>query len=217
MAQRHQRSAEEVAAAIHRTFWNSKKGIYADDIAHSSYSEHAQILSVLTDALPEKIERMVTQGLLSEPELHRTTVYFSHYLFECLARVGRTDRIRERMGLWFDHLGEGMKTIKEMPEPTRSDCHAWGAHPLYHYIASFLGAKPKGLGSKELLICPNLGGLDFLEASFPFATGQPKIKVSVTSEGIDCELKLPEGVTATVFHKGKSRDVGTGETRLRLP
>jgi hypothetical protein len=189
---------------VHRSFWNNKRGIYADDLAHSSYSEHAQVLSILTEALPEKIERLVSQGLVADQDLHRTTVYFAHYLFECFARLGRTDCILDGMGLWTDHLALGMKTIVEMPEPTRSDCHAWGAHPLYHYVASILGIRPKGLGRRELVIRPNLGGLDFANVSFPFGGSQVFVGVRQTEQGPEFEVDLPVGVSGTLVGDDRS-------------
>jgi hypothetical protein len=217
MADRHLRTASEIAFAVHRSFWNNKLGIYADDLAHSSYSEHAQVLSILTGALPDKVERLVAQGLLTDPDLHRTTVYFTHYLFECFAHLGRTDRILDRLELWTDQIKLGLKTIVEMPEPTRSDCHAWGAHPLYHYAASMLGIRPKGLGSTELEIRSNLGGLEFASVSFPFAGGEVSLSVREMPEGIQCELGLPDGVSATVYYHREVRFFTAGSYVFQMP
>jgi alpha-L-rhamnosidase len=217
MAQRNLRTASEISAAIHRSFWNNKRAMYADDLAHSSYSEHGQVLSILTESLPEKIERMVAQGLLTDQELHRTTVYFSHYLFEAFGYLGRTDLILDRMSLWFDHLKTGMKTIMEQPEPTRSDCHAWGAHPLFHYVASFLGVRPKALGATELEIKPNLGGLEFFESSFPFGASSVSVRATAGDVGLELAIVLPEGLTATVIRGDQRVGLRGGAHEFTLP
>ena len=52
------------------------------------------------------------------------------------------DRFFDRMSLWLNLKTLGCKTMLEMPEPSRSDCHAWAAHPVYHYLASILGIRP---------------------------------------------------------------------------
>ena len=43
--------------------------------------------------------------------------------------------------IWKDMLDKGAVTTWEKPEPTRSDCHAWGAHLYYHYFASLAGIR----------------------------------------------------------------------------
>jgi len=57
-----------------------------------------------------------------------------------LGRLGRADVLLSRMGLWFGLVETGLRTVIEEPEPTRSDCHAWGAHPIFHLYATLLGS-----------------------------------------------------------------------------
>ena len=65
----------------------------------------------------------------------------------------------DRMELWFNLIEQGFKTTPEAPEPTRSDCHGWGAHPLYHDFASLLGIdgknrRPAAFGFERVEIAP---------------------------------------------------------------
>jgi alpha-L-rhamnosidase len=60
--------------------------LYADDLAHRHASEHVNSLAVLAGATGAEaglLRALDTGGVA------RTTVYFSHYLFEALARTGR--------------------------------------------------------------------------------------------------------------------------------
>ena len=59
IAQLQTRRARDVAAATDRQFWDETRGLYADDLAHEHWSEHAQCLAILSGFVPaEKIERL---------------------------------------------------------------------------------------------------------------------------------------------------------------
>ncbi|AIE86280.1 alpha-L-rhamnosidase C-terminal domain-containing protein [Fimbriimonas ginsengisoli] len=210
MAARHRRTAKGIISAVNDHFWSEERGLYANDLAHTEFSEHAQCLALLADAVPAERRESVVRHLLEDDDLDRTTVYFSHYLFETYTLLGRTDQILKRMDLWFEHPAKGMKTTVEMPEPTRSDCHAWGAHPLFHYYASFLGIRPTAPGFSEVEIRPQLGGLMSAEGTMPTPRGE--IFVSVDGSGIS--VKLPPGMREVVVHDkngGTPRIVFTSE------
>jgi hypothetical protein len=157
LAVRAYRMAGDIGRATTRAFWNARRGLMADDLSLRRYSEHAQCLALLSRQVPEPLRRRIALGLLTDPRMERTTIYFSHYLFETYRGLGRIDALLERMKLWFDLPGMGFRTTLESPEPSRSDCHAWGAHPLYHYFATILGIRPAGVGSPDLVIAPQLG------------------------------------------------------------
>ncbi len=189
LAQLQTRRARELAQATDRQFWNEERGIYADDVAHENWSEHAQCLAILSGfAPPEKIERL-KDGLLNA-DLARTTIYFSHYLFETLRELNQPDAILARLQEWGTLVQDGLKTTIEMPEPTRSDCHAWGAHPLFHFHATLAGVRPAKPGFSEVEIKPQLGHLSWLESEIPHPNGT--IRVSVRDGATTVEL--PDGV-----------------------
>ncbi len=188
MATRNSRHADEISVAIHEAFWNEQIGMYADDRGHTSFSEHVQALFILAKEVPPS----VVKGLLESPHLHRTTIYFAHYLFEAYAKIGRIDRILNRLDLWHDLLDRGLRTTVEMPEPTRSDCHAWGAHPVYHFAANLLGIRPEGFGCDQFRITPNIGSLAWARGGV--ATAQGVLSVAVANGQV--EIVVPAGTTA---------------------
>ncbi len=189
LAGRCLRQAEEVAILIDAHFWDEKRGAFADDVARTSFSEHAQALSILTNALPKERLDRVAHALVTDKDLHRATVYFSHYVFEAYRSIGRTDLIVKGLDLWRGMVKNGLKTVIEHPEPTRSDCHAWGAHPIYHFYCSLVGARPTELGKSDITVRPQAGGLSEITARFPYRDGWVGVKVrgeSVTykAEGV---------------------------------
>jgi hypothetical protein len=55
---------------------------------------------------------------------------------------------------WRGMLDLGLTTVAETPEPTRSDSHAWSAHPNYGLLATVLGVRPAKPGFKRVRIAP---------------------------------------------------------------
>ena len=172
LAQRARRLAGSLAQSIDKVFWDATRNLYADDVSHRHFSEHAQCLALLSKMLSSERAAQTAHALNSSTELAQTTIYFSHYLFETVHLTGDPTALFAKMeALWFPLLGSGMKTLPEEPEPCRSDCHAWGAHPLYHFYATVLGVRPTGLGSKSLTCTPCLGPLQDASGTLPYQSG----------------------------------------------
>ncbi len=203
LAARWRRSADELAAAIRKAFFDPGRGMFADDLAHSSFSEHAQCLSILGGTADAEQRLDVILGLLNANDLHRTTIYFTHYLFETFAAIDRPDKIIDRMGLWFDLNALGLKTTVEMGEPTRSDCHAWGAHPIFHYYASLLGIRPSSAGFNSVRIRPQLGPLGWAKGSMVHPKGTIEVDFRQTGGKVEGTVKLPPGVKGVLIMNGQ--------------
>jgi len=66
--------------------------LFSDDRAKAHFSEHAQCLAILSGLLEDEQCAQVGEGLLNSTELARTTIYFTHYLFEAYRVLGRGRR-----------------------------------------------------------------------------------------------------------------------------
>ena len=138
------RRARAVAAATERAFWNQERGLYSDDLAHQHWSEHAQALAILSGLSAHAAQ--VGRGLVKAEGLTRATFYFAHYLFEAYRITNQIEPLFARLSDWKVLAENGLKTTIENHEPTRSDCHAWGAHPLFHLFATLAGIRPAAPG-----------------------------------------------------------------------
>jgi hypothetical protein len=208
-------TAANVCAAVLKHFWNEERGLIADDLAHTHFSEHAQCLALLSGLLPEKHQERILQGLLKDGDLARTTIYFTHYLFETYYRLGYPEKILERLSLWFDLEKFGFKTTLETLEPSRSDCHAWGAHPVYHYYASFLGIRPDGGGFRRVRIAPQLGTLSWAEGTLPHPQGQIQVSLRREPDGLQVAISLPPAVGGIFVWQGKEQALKPGKNNFK--
>ena len=214
LAALHRRRSAEIAAAAVHGFWDEGRGLFADDLRHAYFSEHAQCLALLGGLVDAERRPRVVDHLFTDDRLSRTTVYFSHYLFETCALTGRLDRMFDRLKLWFDLKGRGFKTTLEMPEPTRSDCHAWGAHPMFHFLATVLGIRPASPGFSGVHVRPQLGPLRWAKGAMVHPKGLIEVDVKQTNQTLSGTVKVPEGVTGTVFANGERYPIR--ETTIRF-
>ena len=122
--------AVKVISSIRRVYYNPERGLFAEDREHLYYSEHAQILALPTAECTEVISG------LSSGNLDQCSLYFSFYYQEACLRYGLNELFEKRLEKHYALLNEGLKTIPEEFENPRSDCHAWGAYPLYHYYTA---------------------------------------------------------------------------------
>jgi hypothetical protein len=206
-------TAARVAAAVKRVFWKNNRSLIADDAAGKHFSEHAQCLVLLTGLLSSREEQRCFQALITAPNLARTTVYFSFYLFEVFYKFKRGDLIRKKLDDWKFMVRQGFRTPLEAPEPSRSDCHAWGAHPLYHMHASLAGVRPMAPGFRQVRIEPAPGGLEHLESKLPHPNGFIETRLRCDHRAGRCTawIKLPSGVTGVFVWRGKKYKLAAGK------
>lgn len=205
-----------VAEAIVRHYWVPRAGLMADDLEHSRFSEHAQCLALLCNLLQGADRNRLVEGLLQAPALARTTVYFTHYLFEALYHVGALAESDRRLAFWRSLPEMGLKTVLEQPEPSRSDCHAWGAHPLFHAYASFLGARPAEPGFSRIRIAPQPGPFRLMRGRFPDAKEDYVSFDLAFEQGIHGSIALPDSLEGELLWRGTALPLYPGTNAVNL-
>ena len=194
--------AQVLGRKIVDKFWDAKRGMIADTVKRDCFSEHAQCLAILGGILNPDQQAAAFKALLEEQDLARTTVYFSHYLFQTYIKMGRADLFLKRLDLWRDYVKTGLRTPLEAPGEARSDCHAWGSHPLLHLHSGVAGVKPAAPCFGAVRIAPNPAGLKGLNAVTPPPRGQIVTKRTFDGATVRGEVSLPADLHG-IFEWGK--------------
>jgi alpha-L-rhamnosidase len=147
---------------------------------------------------------------LKDETLARTSVYFSFYLFEALYRQGRGDLMVEKLGFWKELVRKGFKAPVEQPEPSRSDCHAWGSHPLYHMNASLCGIRPASAGFGTVRIAPQPGGLNQLTCRTVHPDGFIDFEMRRREDAWTIRVRLPPNLTGVFEFQGDTHPLAGG-------
>jgi len=111
----------------------------------------------------------------------------------------------------------GLTTWAESPEPTRSDSHAWSAHPNYDLLTIVAGIRPKTPAFGAILIEPHLGTLDHVNSTMPTPSGIVEVQYDRTANGVRAQVKIPANSTGELIWNGKHLELRSGIQELTLP
>ena len=209
-ARRYRELAARISQAVHRACWDVGRGLLADTPKRERFSQHATTLGILSETLRGPEVRSAAEKLLSEKPDHlaQTTFYFRYYLHRALVKAGLGDQYLEWLEPWRDMLRIGLTTWAETPEPTRSDCHAWSAHPNVGLLQTVLGVEPLSPGFRSVLVQPHLGKLESAEGLVAHPRGVIAVKLRREAGKLRGEVLLPEHTDGVFRHPG-------GEQKLR--
>jgi len=226
----YQSMIQKASDALNRLSWDARYGVYADTPAKKTYSQQPNVLAVWQDVAPASERKAILQRVLasqekSETELDGKTVppmsamsyYFRFYLSRALEHAGLADLYVSQLKPWYDMLKLGLSTWAEQPEPTRSDCHAWSAHPNYDLLTVVAGIHPGAPGFSKVRIEPHLGELHEIHASMPHAGGAITTAYTRNAKDWTAAITLPEGLDGSLNWSGKDYPLHSGQQTLSLP
>ena len=204
--------------------WDKGVGLYADSPKKDIFSQHANMLAVLYDIAPKDKQaallRRVFAKDMGEPDggknpatMIHASFYFRYYLARALDHAGIADDYVKTLGTWRGFLKMGFSTWPEQPGDTRSDSHAWTAHPTYDLLTLVAGIEPAEPGFKTVRIAPHLDGLTRLEVTYPHEKGL----IHVRYEGKKAHVELPDGLLGEFVWKGKSTPLKSGKATIDMP
>ncbi len=215
-AVRYEQMAKKIAADVFRLCWDYDKNLLADTPEKISFSQHANIMGILTDAVESSRQKDLVRKIMTDKSLTQATYYFKFYLFEAMKKAGLGNEYLGQLKPWYDMLDIGLTTFAENPEPTRSDCHAWSASPLYEMLSLVAGIMPAAPGFKRVLIKPNMGSLTNINAWVPHPLGDIKLNINKTGRQARIVIDLPPGVTGELEWEGNVYPLTQGRKEFNL-
>jgi hypothetical protein len=210
-AARYRALAGRLTMAAKAKAWDSSRGLFLDSPEAKLYSQQTNIMAVLVDAVPAAEQRALMQRVLDDRTLVQSTYYYSFYLLEALRKAGLADQYIEQLAPWRAMLAMGLTTTAESPEPTRSDSHAWSAHPNYGLLATVLGIRPATPGFRSVRIAPSLGPLKRASGRMPHPLGDIEVRLERSGElGLSGEVTLPPGLEGVFEWNGRTVPLRAG-------
>jgi alpha-L-rhamnosidase len=113
-------------------------------------------------------------------------------------------------------LALGLTTWAEKEDPSRSECHAWGASPNFELLRTVLGVDSAAPGFRRVRIHPFLGRLARVAGSVPHPKGEVVVSLRRDGEALEADVRLPDGIEGEVLWRGAQAAVGPGQSKVRL-
>lgn len=206
MAQRWRAKARQLAKLTHHAGWDDVKKLYRDSPGFESLSQHTQVMALLAGMVPPEVESCLIHALQENKELAEASLFFGDFLLEAAYRVKASALFFSRLEEWRAMPEHGFKTPYEThPEKSRSDCHGWASHPLYHIHASVLGVRPTAPAFQSVAVAPHLltSGNGVVEGRTPHPSGQIRTRFKRQGDRWEADVSLPADIDGTfVFPSG---------------
>jgi hypothetical protein len=132
------------------------------------------------------------------------------YFWQFVKHVGLQPKdYMSLMGPWREMLELGLTTTPENPEPTRSDCHGWSAHPPLGFLQLVAGVTSIAPGWSKVRIQPRPGSVESFDATIPHPSGDLKVKLGAEA------LTVSSAVPFELVWLGESGEYPAGEYQFR--
>ncbi|WP_020530058.1 family 78 glycoside hydrolase catalytic domain [Flexithrix dorotheae] len=216
LAEKYAKISEDLKKATYDLCWNEEKGLIADTPEKTIFSQHANILAILSGAIPQESVSAVMEKTMYDTSIIQASFYFKFYLFQAMKKSGYGHKYLEQIKPWQEMLDIGLTTFAEKPDPTRSDCHAWSASPNYDFLALICGIETASPGFKTVKIAPNLGDLNKIKGSIPHPNGALVVDLNKTKNGIEGTVTLPPRITGIFEWEGKQTALKAGDQKIKF-
>ncbi len=223
LATRYKSRAAHVRSGLLNKCWVASRGLVADNPDQKNFSQQANILAVLYDVVPKDRRQEVLRRMLAiEPgnthdSILSASYYFRFYLARALEHAGMANDYLGSISPWRKLLALHFSTWPEIPGDTRSDSHAWTAHPIYDLLTLVAGIQPASPGFATVRIAPHLGALPSLKAAFPHPQGMIAVEYLRRGAGLTATVTLPGTLTGSFVYKGKTLPLKPGVNRISIP
>ncbi|CAM3308484.1 alpha-L-rhamnosidase C-terminal domain-containing protein [Paenibacillus lupini] len=199
----YRQRAEALQQAVRKHCWSAEQGLFADSPGVDAFSQHAQIWAVLTDTVTGEEAKELTVRTLETKGLAKVSFAMAFYLFRVLAKTGLYARSLPLWDDWKAQVDLHLTSWVEDPVSVRSDCHAWGALPLYEFPTELLGVQPLTPGFASISVAPRISGLQEVSGCAMTPHGAVHIAWSMQEgrfslrverpDAIPVQIKLPNG------------------------
>lgn len=215
LADAYKERANKLSHTIGELYWDNGKKMFADTPEKQHFSQHSNSLAVLAGVVEGAEAGSLMERTLSDNDLVQATIYFKFYLHQAAVKAGLGNDYMNWLDEWQSQLQNGLTTWAEQPEPTRSDCHAWGSSPNIEFFRTVLGIDSDAPGFKKVLIKPHLGKLKKASGTIPHPEGEIVVKYQINRRGIlDAEITLPEGISGRMVWNDQERELKSGNQKI---
>jgi alpha-L-rhamnosidase len=208
--------AGQLKKTILDKYWSADKNLFADRLEKDFFSQHANILAILTGIVSGQQAKNLGERLLTDSTLAPASIYFKFYLHQALVKAGLGNNYLNWLDQWRDNIRMGMTTWAEMSDinSTRSDCHAWGASPNIEFFRTVLGIESGAPGFTYVKIEPRLGQIKNISGEIPHPKGKIFVSYQFENGHWKILIRLPAKTPGDLIWNNKHYPLKEGRNEL---
>lgn len=209
--------AASLKKKVYNLCYDPEKKLFSETPEKKAWTQHTNILAVLTDAIPANEQKDMVQRILDDTTLIPAQIYFRFYLAQAMKKAGLADLYLEHLEPWESMINQGLTTFAEHSLEGRSDCHAWSAHPCYDFLATVCGIEPARPGFASVRIEPHPGRLNKIHGTIPHPLGMIEVDLEKKGKnGIEGKINLPENLNGKFYWRGNVAVLKGGEQMINF-
>ncbi|HUD90896.1 alpha-L-rhamnosidase C-terminal domain-containing protein [Sphingobium sp.] len=231
--ERYAARAATVKAAIRERCWVPTRGLFADNPDGDRFSQHMNALAVLNDVVPQDEARAILgrvmapgKGIDAPEGVTQVSYYFAWYLAQALVHAKMGDRYVGLLDTWRDLLKMNYTAWPEERDgagqagknaSTRSDSHAWSAHPTADLLGIVAGIGPDAPGYARLKVEPALGPLRNVSATAATPYGPVSVRYRIAGDRLTAIITRPKNLPGDFVWNGKRYPLAKMTTTWTVP
>lgn len=198
-SEEYQKSAERIMSAVETLCYDAERGMYREGADFKQFSQHTQVWAVLTGLAKEDKAKEILKHAICDEDVVKCSFVMQFYLFRALEKAGIYEMTMPLWKAWQQLLELNCTTVPEKPYHPRSDCHGWGALPLYEFTAKLLGVEPLTAGWQAIKVSPKIHLIDNLSGRVPTPYGTVFLQWKHCEGTIRLSAKVPVGVKVVLY------------------
>ena len=216
-ADEYLKEADQLKKNVYEKCYDVKRGLFAENPGKQYFDSRANIMAVLTDAIPVDQQKELLRKAITDTSLSEAGYYYRFNFFNALHKVHAGDYFDWVLKPWKGLTDEGLTTTPEKLYNPRSEAHPWSTAPAYAYFKVICGIEPAEPGFNKVIIAPDFGKLNYIEAVFPHQLGNIIIKLTKKNNDVlEGEITLPRALTGKFLWKGKEVQLKEGLQKISL-
>ena len=197
LAKNYSNTADALVDATKKLCWDETRNLMADTPEKNSFSMHANILSVLSHAVPKTERALFFENVLRNTSLIPVSSGFTFELSEAIAGA---------------ELGD--KYLQYTSQFTQEELNN---SLIYEYLTIIAGIKPASPGFSTVIIKPAPNGLEKIEASLPWREGDISIDLNFRKNGsVSGTVTLPVGLSGIFVWDNQTVVLKSGKQSISL-
>lgn len=198
--------AAQFRTKFNKSFFNHRTGTYRDGIETEHASLHANMFPLAFGMVDRAKTRTVIDFIRSRRMA--CSVYGSQFLMDALYEAGDAEYALQMLTKtddrsWYNMIRVGSTITLEAWDnkykPNQDWNHAWGAAPANIIPRRLMGVEPLAPGFATARIKPQLGSLEWAEATVPTVRGEIRLSVVNANGRYRMRVTIPANMDADVY------------------